>query len=100
MRLLMTHRKNFSTAYLLFFTLTLLCCSTAVFGQNKVVAGRVLANENDSTLPGTTVSVKGKNISTVTKDDGRFSLSVPPNSILVFSSVGYATQEMPVGNSS
>ena len=96
----MTHRKNFSPAFLLLFTLSLLCCCTAVFGQNRTVTGKVVANENDSTLPGTTVSVKGKRVSTVTKEDGSFSLSVPPNAVLVFSSIGYAPQEIAVGNSS
>ncbi|HTR30803.1 MAG TPA: TonB-dependent receptor [Puia sp.] len=100
MRLLMTHRKSSPPVFLLFFTLILLCCSTAVLGQNRTITGRVVASDNDSTLPGTTVSVKGKNISTVTKDDGSYSISVPPNSVLVFTSVGFVSQEIAVGNGS
>lgn len=96
----MTHRKIFSPAFLLFFSLSLLCCSIAVFGQTRVITGRVVANENDSTLPGSTVSVKGRNISTVTKEDGSFSIAVPPNSTLVFSSVGFISKEIPVGTAS
>ena len=96
----MTHRKIHSPAFLYLFVLSLLCCSSAAFGQNRTITGRVAANDNDSTLPGVTVAVRGKSISTVTGRDGTFSLSVPPNSTLVFSSVGYASLEMPVGNSS
>jgi len=96
----MTHRKSSPPVFLLFFTLILLCCSTAVLGQNRTITGRVVASDNDSTLPGTTVSVKGKNISTVTKDDGSYSISVPPNSVLVFTSVGFVSQEIAVGNGS
>jgi TonB-linked SusC/RagA family outer membrane protein len=93
----MTHRKLSPPVFLLFFTLILLCCSTAVLGQNRTITGRVMASDNDSTLPGTTVSVKGKNISTVTREDGSFSISVPPNSVLVFTSVGFVSQELTVG---
>jgi TonB-linked SusC/RagA family outer membrane protein len=101
MRLLMTHLRNlFPPALILLFALSLVCCTTAVFGQARLITGKVVANENDSTLPGTTVSVKGKKISTVTAQDGSFSLSVPPNSVLVFSSVGYVSQEIPINSTS
>lgn len=96
----MTHRKFFSPALFLFFALFLICCATAVFGQNRTITGKVVASENDSTLPGVTISVRGKNINTVTTKDGTFSLSVPPNSLLVFSSVGYVSQEIAVANTS
>ena len=55
--------------------------------------GRVL-DEKVEGLPGTTVLVKGTTIGTNTTADGRFSLNVPDNATLVFSSVGYATQEV------
>ena len=93
-----TSSEYFSPRFSIAVTLFVFYCSTAVLGQAHLITGKVVANENDSTLPGTTVSVKGKNISTVTKADGSFSLSAPPNSILVFSSVGYISQEIPAGN--
>jgi TonB-dependent starch-binding outer membrane protein SusC len=96
----MTHHWKFPPTLLLCIVLSLLCCSTAVFGQSRPITGKVVANENDSTLPGVTVSVKGKNINTVTGRDGSFSLSVPPNSLLVFSSVGFVPQVIPVNNTS
>jgi TonB-linked SusC/RagA family outer membrane protein len=99
MRLLMTHRKSISPVRLLLFVSFLLCCTTAVFGQNRVITGKVVANDNDSSLQSVTVSVRGKNINTVTAKDGTFSLSVPPGSVLVFSSVGYVSQDMAVTNS-
>jgi len=45
--------------------------------------------------------VKGPNAGGVITDDaGAFSIRVNPNSILVFSSVGYATKEMGLGDGS
>ena len=68
-------------------------------GPRKVaditVAGRVTGTNGDG-LPGVTVLVKGTSIGTSTGVDGSFSLSVPENSVLVFSSVGFVRQEMPV----
>ncbi len=63
------------------------------------VSGRVTAAEDNSALPGVSVVVKGSTTGTVTDGDGRYKLNVPgPESVLVFSFVGYVSQEMPVGN--
>jgi TonB-linked SusC/RagA family outer membrane protein len=63
--------------------------------QNVPVAGRVTDLKGEP-LPGVTVLVKGTTTGTSTGTDGTFSLSVPENSTLVFSSVGFKTQELPV----
>ncbi len=59
------------------------------------VAGRV-TQANGEGLPGVTVLVKGTSIGTSTGSDGSFSLSVPENSVLIFSSIGFVRQEVPV----
>ena len=62
------------------------------------VSGQV-KDESGATLPGVNVVEKGTANGTTTDIDGRFTLSVPDaNSILVFSFIGYKTQEMVVGN--
>lgn len=76
----------------LLFVLLLLCWST-VFAQ-KAITGRVVSG--DSALSAVTVLVKNTSTATQTDDDGRFSISVPANSILVFSSVGFANQEVAI----
>jgi len=76
----------------------MICCTGVLFGQGSPVTGKVFENGNDSLIVGATVSVKGKNISTLTGKDGSFSLVVPPDAILVISSVGYLTQTIPVGD--
>jgi iron complex outermembrane receptor protein len=65
--------------------------------QTKVVSGRV-TDAAGSGLPGVTVAARGTNIATSTGNDGTFSLTVPANTTtLVFSSVGYASQEFSIG---
>ncbi|MES1219217.1 MAG: TonB-dependent receptor plug domain-containing protein, partial [Bacteroidota bacterium] len=80
--------------------LCILLVSSQLFAQDKTVTGRVMANDNDSTLAGVTVKVKGASVSTVTDANGMFRINASANSILVFSSVGFTTQEIRVGNSS
>ncbi|MCB2378514.1 TonB-dependent receptor [Hymenobacter sp. BT635] len=62
------------------------------------VSGRV-TQANGEPLPGVTVLVKGTTIGTSTNSDGTFVLSVPENSTLVFSYVGYLRQEVAVTGS-
>lgn len=63
--------------------------------QNVPVSGRVTDAKGEG-LPGVTVLVKGTTIGTSTGADGSFSLSVPENSTLVFSSIGYKNQEQAI----
>lgn len=67
--------------------------------QTRNVSGMVVTPEGEA-LPGVNVVVKGTTTGTVTNVEGRYSLEVPENALLVFSSVGYADQEIQVGNRS
>ncbi|ODS79774.1 MAG: SusC/RagA family TonB-linked outer membrane protein [Cytophagaceae bacterium SCN 52-12] len=70
------------------------------FRVEHEVKGKVL-DENGSGLPGVSVVVKGTQRGISTDMDGLFTLAVPgENAVLVFSFVGYATQEILVGNRS
>ena len=61
------------------------------------ISGRV-TDESGLSFPGVNIVVKGTAIGTTTNADGRYSLNVPDaNSVLVFSFVGYALQEIVVG---
>ncbi|HTQ65737.1 MAG TPA: TonB-dependent receptor [Puia sp.] len=93
--LLFYERINSRLFLILLLTIS---ASLSVFAQNRQVTGRVVANENDSLMEGVTVKVKGSNTTTLTNRDGSFSINVPPNAVLVFSSVGYLTQEVAVKN--
>jgi TonB-linked SusC/RagA family outer membrane protein len=62
---------------------------------NVPVSGRVTDSKGEG-IPGVTVLVRGTTIGTSTDASGAYTLSVPEGSTLVFSSVGFTTQEIPV----
>ncbi|GAB3774613.1 TonB-dependent receptor [Spirosoma horti] len=65
---------------------------------DRTLTGRV-TDEKDEALPGVSVILKGTQRGTVTDADGRYKLDVPDNgSTLVFSFVGYLSQEVRIGN--
>ncbi len=68
------------------------------YAQNNI-QGKV-TDENDQPLPGVNVLVKGTSVGSVTDVDGAFNISAPESATLVFSFIGYATQEVAVGNQS
>ncbi|NQD71926.1 TonB-dependent receptor [Sphingobacterium shayense] len=72
---------------------------TAVSAQDQVIRGSVSEGGN-TPLSGVTVRVKGQNSTTVTNQQGEFSISVPPESTLVFTNLGYQTKEVVVTGSS
>lgn len=59
----------------------------------------VVSDETGAGLPGVSVVVKGTTKGTTTDGNGRFRLNVPDGSVtLTFSFVGYASQDIVVGN--
>lgn len=68
--------------------------------QARQVNGRVISEEDGQGLPGVNVVEKGTTNGTVTNSDGVYSLNVNVGAILVFSSVGFASEEIEVGNQS
>jgi TonB-linked SusC/RagA family outer membrane protein len=64
----------------------------------QTVHGTV-TDEKGQVLPGVTVKVKNTSIGAVTDVNGKYSLKdVEGSGTLVFSSIGYNTQEIPIGN--
>lgn len=69
-----------------------------VLAQHSV-SGRVTSSTDDAPLPGVSVLVKGTSTGTSTDADGKFTLSVPnDDAVLVFSFIGFTTQEIRLGN--
>ncbi len=80
------------------FLFSMVLSSGILFAQERTVTGKVTA-EGEGALPGVNVTVQGTVIGAMTGVDGSYSLRVPgPTSVLVFSSVGYVTQAIPVGS--
>ncbi|MCI5777307.1 MAG: TonB-dependent receptor [Bacteroidales bacterium] len=81
-----------SRFWLLFAALiTTLTANAQSFEAN----GKVLDGSDNQPIPGVAVMVKGTTVGTVTDFDGNFSLTAEQGSTLVFSFIGYTTQEMP-----
>lgn len=84
-----------------FAILFFLGISLQTYAQSRTVSGTVTAQEDNSALPGVNITVKGTTTGTVTDASGAYSLSVPDNNTtLVFSYIGYKTQEIAVGTRS
>lgn len=64
--------------------------------QSSVVTGKV-TDETGQTIPGATVRLKNSTLGTVSDIQGKFSITLPNGKgVLVFSYLGYITQEIPV----
>lgn len=92
---LLNRFANLWTAFTLFVMLT----SSAAFAQEASLTGKVTDAAGSIGLPGVTVQVKGETRGTTTDADGKYRLTnVASGATLVFSSIGYVTQEIAVGN--
>jgi TonB-linked SusC/RagA family outer membrane protein len=60
----------------------------------------IVVDETGVPIPGVTVSVQGLSLGTATDLEGRYSLTVPEGSTLVFSFIGFESQRIPVENQS
>ncbi len=83
------------------FLVCLLCLTStaaALAQQTIKVTGKVIDSTNEG-VPGVNVQVKGGSLGTITDVDGNYKIDVPNSkSVLVFSFIGYETQEVSVGN--
>ncbi|MDO6473362.1 TonB-dependent receptor [Maribacter sp. 1_MG-2023] len=71
---------------------------TSVMAQEVVISGTI--SDAQGPLPGASVVVKGTTTGAQTDFDGNYSLTVNNGEVLVFSYIGYATQEIPVDGQS
>lgn len=84
---------------ILLFLLCILCSGGSVFAQTSV-SGKVV-DASGLEIPGVNIVVKGQTVGTMTGADGTFTLTDIPGgskAVLVFSFIGYRTQEVKVGN--
>jgi TonB-linked SusC/RagA family outer membrane protein len=69
------------------------------YGQSRVLTGRVVDSTGEP-IPGVNILDKQVITGTTTDLDGRYSISVTNTSVLVFSFIGFSTQEFVVGDRS
>ena len=82
-------------AYLLAFMA--ICVAFPALAQTITVKGTVIDKEGEP-LIGASVLVKGQTLGTATDFDGQYTISAPADGTLVFSYVGYDTQEIAINN--
>ncbi|MEM9673183.1 MAG: TonB-dependent receptor plug domain-containing protein, partial [Bacteroidota bacterium] len=85
--------------YAILFTVFFFFSSTLLFANNNpliTVSGTVTSPNDNEGLPGVNVLVKGTTQGTVTDIEGKYSINAEENDILVFSSIGFVSQEVPV----
>jgi TonB-linked SusC/RagA family outer membrane protein len=77
----------------------LMCFATVVWSQTRKVEGTV-SGENGAPVVGASITLKGTTKGTTSNADGRFSIDIPVSgkSVLVVNSIGFASQEIAVGN--
>ncbi|MCB0801103.1 MAG: TonB-dependent receptor plug domain-containing protein, partial [Bacteroidales bacterium] len=75
--------------------------SSSLGFQQRTVTGKVTDATTGEALPGVTIVIKGTTTGVASDLDGSFTIDVPSGStILQFTSVGYASQEITVGSRS
>jgi TonB-dependent starch-binding outer membrane protein SusC len=72
--------------------------TSTCFAQLQV-SGKV-SDDSGQPMPGVNIAVKGNTLGTTTDANGQYSLSVQPTATLVFSFIGYTTQEIAVNGRS
>lgn len=67
--------------------------------KDRTITGKVTAKEDGQGLPTATVQLKGTTNGVLTDPDGNYSITVPDSGgTLLFSFLGYVTQEVEIGN--
>lgn len=88
-------RKSLLSLILALFTIS------SVWAQSRTVTGKVTSEEEPNGMPGVNVLVKGTTVGGITDLDGVYTIEVPAGqNTLVFSFIGYSSQEINIGNQS
>ena len=92
--------SSIGVASLLFMPCTLSAANVAPPSytglQEQIPIKGKVSNEQGEPIPGASIRVKGKAITTSTDDQGNFAVNVPANSVLEITYVGYEKQERPI----
>lgn len=84
-------KKELAACMLILFTVL------TASAQSGTVTGTISSAEDNMALPMATVLIKGTSKSATTDLDGKFSIEASANDVLVFSYIGFITQEITVG---
>jgi len=93
--------KKIKSIYCSIISLVLFCMliSQALIAQEipgKIIVSGIITDENNNPLSNATVKVAGENTSTITKENGTYTITVKKGATLLFTYVGYAEQDVKV----
>ena len=80
----------------LFLTALAMMVASVAFAQELTVTGTVTDASTGEPVPFASVHLEGTMVGTNTDADGDYSIKVPSNGVLVFSSIGYETSSVAV----
>ena len=89
-------KEKFSTIYVVL--ILFLSMSVSSYGQEKTITGTVVSEADNVPLPGASVIIKGTTEGTQTDFDGNYSIETNIGDFLVFSYLGFNSQEITVSN--
>jgi TonB-linked SusC/RagA family outer membrane protein len=91
-------KPKFLLKHLGFWCITFLIMSNVAIAQDLVITGKV-TEKNGASIPGVSILLKGTNRGTTTDGNGAYKLALPNDkATLVFRYIGFAPQEIVVGN--
>jgi TonB-linked SusC/RagA family outer membrane protein len=90
-------QKLTQTAVMILVLLNCLFAGSSVFAQNRTIIGKITVPDGVG-LAGVTVQEKGTSNMTISDAAGTYAIRIDKSdAVLIFSSVGYVSQEIPVG---
>ena len=84
--------------YLFWLTVLQLACMSSVLAQDVTISGLVTGSDSKEPLPGVNIFIRGTSNGTTTDIDGKYTLKVAKGSTLLYSFIGYITQEIVVAD--
>src|SRR4051812_45738932 len=78
----------------------LMLMTVFAFSQTRTISGKVSGAQDNAGLAGVSVQVKGSRAGTTTDAAGDYKITVPAGATLVFSSTGFETRQVKLGNES
>src|SRR5690606_32764590 len=81
-----------------FLVVVMMVLPSGLFAQGKTITGTVIAAQGEEPLPGVNVLVKGTNTGVATDFYGNYSIEATASDVLVFSYIGFKSQEITVGS--
>jgi len=89
--------KSISLNKVLLLVAGLLFMTSQIFAQQKAVTGVITDAKTGEVLPGVTVVIKNTTTGTITMPDGVYNINANVGDALVYSFIGYLSQEQIVG---